>query len=514
MIKTTRIIVLITVAILYILSDHQIKAQVKEQLVKDLSYHMQIPELKSLSASPLHLYALSESEGLIIFRSYKDSLQWLFTLSDVQERGYKLHSDLRFAYLYSDSSLIHVIEPTSLLGIYSVADVGFPVADLCRVNEFLFVAGKNGEFKQINLIHPDSVVSTLRDVQLPFYSNEKVKAIASNQQNLFYLTHSDSVVYSEFSGEGWIKNNAIKVSENVESIFYDSNRLFFGDINGKVSEYSFKDSTIHDVVSFPEKVISVQVWDSTIVSQTESGLIFITSNSVTSLITSATDAGNHFTVSKHNLWFSEYNDLFRMIKSKGIAQKEEFQTNWKLKPIDPQIIPFPKPLLINVDTEPSSIKNNLLYSIKSSFQTIKQFGNNFVWKPTARDVGKHLFMIIATDNFGKRDSITVSVDVRAFNQPPKFAPFRPISIPVEVPYSITFTAFDPDGSQRNLIRYVGLDMPQGSFVNEKTGEFTWTPTLQQVGEHQFRMIATDQFGVAASLDVKMNVIEVRKENNE
>jgi hypothetical protein len=111
------------------------------------------------------------------------------------------------------------------------------------------------------------------------------------------------------------------------------------------------------------------------------------------------------------------------------------------------------------------------------------------------------------------DSSSFSVDIRPFNLPPKFAPFRPVSLPVSEAFSVQFTAIDPDGMEPELVRFVGLDLPTGAQLNEKTGQFEWTPTLQQVGKHEFRVIATDQYGTAASLDVSMTVIDIKRGEN-
>ena len=60
---------------------------------------------------------------------------------------------------------------------------------------------------------------------------------------------------------------------------------------------------------------------------------------------------------------------------------------------------------------------------------------------------------------------------------------------------------------RNLIRYVGVDMPEGARIDERSGLFQWTPTIRQVGTHEFKVIATDQYGAAASLTVTLKVTE-------
>jgi hypothetical protein len=55
-------------------------------------------------------------------------------------------------------------------------------------------------------------------------------------------------------------------------------------------------------------------------------------------------------------------------------------------------------------------------------------------------------------------------------------------------------------------------MPEGARLNEKTGVFTWTPSIRQVGNHKFRVIATDQYGAAASQEFEITVVEIDEED--
>jgi len=63
---------------------------------------------------------------------------------------------------------------------------------------------------------------------------------------------------------------------------------------------------------------------------------------------------------------------------------------------------------------------------------------------------------------------------------------------------------------QNLVRYLGVDLPEGATVNEQTGEFIWTPTARQVGENKFRIIATDQYGAASSADIIIRVVNTKR----
>jgi hypothetical protein len=126
-------------------------------------------------------------------------------------------------------------------------------------------------------------------------------------------------------------------------------------------------------------------------------------------------------------------------------------------------------------------------------------------------MGLHKFTIIATSDDGQIDSTSFMVHVSNFNQPPRFSPVQPMSIGVKQKFILNFHAVDPDGSNKNLVRYLGVNMPQGAQIDEKTGEFTWTPQLQQVGKNTFRIIATDQYGAANSITVTLTVMNIQRQ---
>ncbi|MDZ7682342.1 MAG: putative Ig domain-containing protein [Fodinibius sp.] len=140
-------------------------------------------------------------------------------------------------------------------------------------------------------------------------------------------------------------------------------------------------------------------------------------------------------------------------------------------------------------------------------------GQSFYWAPTSNDIGNHRIKLIASTNSGQTDSTSFNIEVKSFNAPPRFAPIRPISIPVGEAFSLPFKATDPDGMNADLVRFLGVNLPEGASIDEQTGEFSWTPSARQTGKNQFRIIATDQYGAATSVDVTINVIDNVQRNN-
>ena len=124
------------------------------------------------------------------------------------------------------------------------------------------------------------------------------------------------------------------------------------------------------------------------------------------------------------------------------------------------------------------------------------------------------FTIVATSSTGEIDSTRFTVDLRSFNTPPRFSPVRGSTIAVEEEYTLQFKAIDPENPSSNLIRYLGVDLPQGAQIDETTGLFKWTPNIRQVGETTFKVIASDQLGAASSIEVTLNVLDIRRGDGE
>jgi hypothetical protein len=76
-------------------------------------------------------------------------------------------------------------------------------------------------------------------------------------------------------------------------------------------------------------------------------------------------------------------------------------------------------------------------------------------------------------------------------------------------FELPLKATDPDGLDPDFVRYVGLNLPDGSQLDEQTGRFTWKPAARQSGQQRFRVMATDQFGASAAIEVHINVLQAQ-----
>lgn len=493
-------------------------AEVSAQYNHDITGEIEIPGLADVESSETHLYLLSESEGLVVYRAYQDSLQWLYTSSGMQQRGNRLQADIRFAYLYGTGRRLTVIEPTSVLGVYSSTVLPNAPVTTRRIGNRLYIVLDDGSLQYVSLESPESVDSAPEPADPDTFEGRTVNDLATDANRFLYVLSDyqriDIYRYSS-SEEQLISEETVELDREFRKIFYAGEELYGATRNGEVYRIS-SDGQTDRIFDAEEPVQKLSFWNEEIVVRTENGQLWI-GNPGDELIRwkENGDAGNYFTVNKNRLYVSESNSLFPVLKSnEEDSSADDTQTrgeDFSIKQIETVTIPFPKPLIIPIEIEGySGNPAQLTYSVDSRLNNVKVRGNTIFWQPGASNTGRHQMSVTATTPEGKSTQTTFTVDVKPFNSPPRFSPTRSQSIPSEEPYELSISAFDPDGTHPDLIRYLGVDLPSGASLDEQTGEFTWEPTIRQVGEHQFRVIATDQFGAAASQNFQIRVVEVQE----
>lgn len=496
------------------------KVDAQPQLTKDLSYVMEIPSMIAMESSPAHIYALSDQEGMVLFRTAPDSLQWLYSSSGMERRGYKMTADIRFAYIFGDSRRLTVLEPTSVLGVYSSTHLPAQPLDAKRMNQFLYVALGQEGLGRLDLSTPASLDSAVTYIQQEALQERSVIDLEATLSQLFALAPRGNLFIFDRADEKITLSKQVSLSENLEHIFVIGDLLLGSDRSGSIYEIDGS-GNLAEVGSIQESVQKIEKWRNWLIIKGESDRIWTSyRNKAPQLWKSDSNAGNYFTVSKDQIWLSEYDQLTRVTTASSVAsQNKEDETPpspqgetpaLSLKPIDNITIPTPKPVLLPIELEGDFPMEKVQFAYQSNIQDAKIRDNGFYWQPQSGDVGTHQFKIIATSSDGQVDSTSFSVDVRSFNAPPRFSPLRQITIPVGEPFTLPINATDPDGMDSDLIRYIGVDLPEGATVNEHTGRFSWTPSARQVGENSFRIVATDQYGAASQIDITIRVIEIKR----
>jgi len=486
------------------------------QYTHDITREMEIPGILDLENSETHLYVLSESEGLVVYRAYPDSLQWLYTSTGMQRRGNHLHADIRFAYLFGDSRRLTVIEPTSVLGVYSstvLPDV--PLATR-RIGNNLYIVMRNGTLGSVSLETPESVDSDPTAVDPDRFDGRIVNDLATDANRFLYILSDNNridIYRFDSTEDQLVIEDSVELDENVDKIFFADNELIGSANSGNI--YLIDSSGRTRLQNELGRLVDdIGFWNNEAVIRSTDGHIWIGILGDDLTIWKQNErAGNFFTINKNRLFVTEFNSLFPVLRTPAEAysadEADSDNQPFSIEPIQTITLPFPKPLILPVDIRGYSGNiSDITLSVESSLDGMKVRGNSIFWQPSASSTGRHQVIVSATTPGGKTTQTAFTVDVKPFNSPPRFTPSRELSLPAGERFELQISAFDPDGTHPNLIRYLGVDLPSGASLDEQTGIFTWEPTVRQVGNHKFRVIATDQFGAAASQDYSMQVVDV------
>ena len=487
---------------------------VSAQWAQDLSNMFEISNVKAIEASTAHLYVLSEDEGMAVFRIKSDSLQWLYTSSGMQRRGNYLDSDIRFGYLYGDNRRLTVLEPTSVLGVFSSTYLPAIPLGVARLGDKLFVALNELGLGELSLSDPDTFDNEPEIIQNGVIGRASVIDIASSTiaNQLFVLTSDDRIHLFKMEDGELSHTSTVNLDKSVHQLFIQEDQIWASSIIGEIFSITTKGverklGTVNGIVSE-----ILQIGDNVLVHTKDNKLWHSKSGDTFEVWQNESSAGNFITQNYETTWISIFDKISPLIPSESISEsspRNQHSSDFKLKEIDDIILTFPKPLVLGLELEYGDINDiNFTFRSNASNAMIKKQG--FFWQPTSNQIGIHPFTIIATNSNGKIDSINFSVDIKTFNAPPRFSPVRGSTIAVNDSYELTFNAIDPENLSSTLIRYLGVDLPEGSTLNEKTGLFSWTPTERQLGEQTFRIVATDEQGTAASIDVTFNVVNISR----
>ncbi len=495
----------------------QILASAQPTLQNDYSYSMEVPSVAAMESSAAHLYVLSESEGIAVFRTHKDSLQWLYTAPGMQRRGASIRADIRFAYLFGDNRRLTVLEPTSVMGAYSATRLPEPPQDAVRVDENLYVPLGSGSLGKLSLETPETLDAPVQPVKTEQLQDQTITDLDTSSDQLYALSEDHTLFIFNKNDNSIDLQETLTLNNDISRIFYVDDKLMGTNEDGSIFEIS-AGASLAELGSIGEPVTGIKAWKNWLFIKGSSNRLW-TSYELTepTLWKEKSDAGNYLAFSKGQLWISEYNRISRVREVSARAGNpsspeppaENTESKLEMQPIKDQIIPYPHAILIPLRLKGNYPVQNVQFSLQAGPENAKIRGQSLYWKPERSEAGEYTFKIVAAVPDGETAAATFTVQLSPFNSPPRFTPTRTISIPVDRSFSLPIRAIDPDGTDRNLIRYMGVDLPEGASINEQTGEFNWTPGGRHIGENSFRVIATDQYGAASSANVTIRVIETR-----
>ena len=238
---------------------------------------MEIPDIVTIESSESHLYVLSETEGLVVFRAYSDSLQWLYSSTGMQQRGSTLQSDIRFAYLYGNGRRLTVVEPTSVLGVYSSTLLPSVPTSVSRIGNKLYLAlGENG-LGTLDLSNPESVDSEVTIMDPERFRDQPVQSLVSdNEQMLYVLSGGNRIdiyrVNRDRTGENAaltaVHDERVRLDRSAEKLFLTGNELVGSDPDGQVFLINSAGRT-SVIARTGSKIKKLDSWNGRLVFQTE-----------------------------------------------------------------------------------------------------------------------------------------------------------------------------------------------------------------------------------------------------
>lgn len=488
-----------------------------QSLEKSIDYSLSIPDIITLESSTLHFYVLSETEGLITFRNHGDTLRWLYTTEGMQNRGNTIRADSRFAYIYGSDNRLSVIEPTSILGVYTSTTLPSKPVSAARIRNHVYVATEKGGLGRLSIESP-AAFDTIPALVPIVTQDEQILDLRSYGDRLIASTTAPGIIIASYSDLEKKLNVERRV---VTSSIIELVQIFDGVIYGSTSDGKLNlvrdNGILAPLCQLPEPITDFKKVSDYMVIRARSGRVWLYSKTDSlSLARIRGEAGNFMTYSKDRLWMSEFQTIQKMsinetdTETQAVSKNEKLPEKLTLKVISDQIVTFPNPMILGIEVEENWPTENLQFYARSGKIKPAIESSGLRWRPSSRDIGRHLITILATSTNGLTDSTTFQVDVRPFNAPPRISPVRPMTVGIGDSFELPINAIDPDGPNPNLLRFIGVDMPAGAKINERSGLFTWTPELEQVGDHFIQIIVSDQFGAAAAIDIKITVKEVMR----
>lgn len=477
---------------------------------------MRIPDVAAISGSHTHLYVLSSDEGLAVFRAGADSLTWIFTSDALLNRGSKLTSDARFAYLYGASRRLTVIDPTMPQALYSATTLPANPVGVTRIGTRLYLAMGDQGLGSLSLATPDEVDDSYASVRIDKKASESVLAVTAASNRVYALGSTGTIYPFLISSGNPVQDAPVTTGLPLTGMHGSGDQFLLSTDGGEL--YTWKRGALPaPLASVEEPVSDAYPWNEGWLVRTTTGQVWLAGTEADSAfavkLRDNRSAGNYLTVNKGTAWISEFGRV-SVLAAASLPSATSGGTDRaaavRISPLPDLSIPFPQPVLASFSLADGSQQRINWFVRHHRTGAVRVRGNAMLWQPSASDIGTNEFTVIATNTIGQSDSTTFRVNVRQFNAPPQLIPIRPVSIPVDEEYRLQLSGMDPDGTDSELVRFSGVNLPDGIRLNPQTGLLTWTPTDKQLGRHVLQIITSDQYGASMSNEVILNVIRLRR----
>lgn len=163
----------------------------------------------------------------------------------------------------------------------------------------------------------------------------------------------------------------------------------------------------------------------------------------------------------------------------------------------------------DVDATDLDVGEVLVYSLteQPTGMSINSITGLITWTPTSDQLGYQPVKVLVTDSDGLTDTQNYSVQVLNVNDAPEFTTDPILEINERANYYYDADAQDQDPS--DSLTYSLQSGPSGLSVNSYYGRVTWTPTSDQLGDHQVVLVVTDRGGLTdtQTYTIKVNNVD-------
>lgn len=362
----------------------------QSHLMQDYSKLLEIPNITTIKASTSHLYVLSELEGMAVFRVYGDSLQWLYTSSGMQRRGNIIESDIRFAYLYGSSKRLTVLEPTSVLGVYSSTLLPETPLGVARLQNSLFVALGTEGLGKISLETPETVDTEPEIVANSVIGRADVLDVASSiLSNQLFVVDGDERLHifrlDEHNELEFV--STLKLRKPITHLFLNGKQVWGSTNAGEIFEIN-SNGLGRKVGEINEPVSELVFWNNNLFVRGASGVLWrAENNGALSVWKSDPTSGNFITKSSETMWLAVY-DKLAPLKEGAPANMSTLSSplpaSFRIKPIAPITLTYPNPLLLALELENDYPVNDVEFTYRSDATNAVIKKQGFFWATYGR----------------------------------------------------------------------------------------------------------------------------------
>jgi RHS repeat-associated protein len=161
-----------------------------------------------------------------------------------------------------------------------------------------------------------------------------------------------------------------------------------------------------------------------------------------------------------------------------------------LEALDGRLYTYP---VVAEDSDPGDVLAYALTQAPAGMRIDAATGE-IVWTPTVEQVGNHDVTVVVTDRAGASDTQSWTIVVARSNRPPEIVSSPTLEALDGRLYTYPVVAEDSDPG--DVLAYALTQAPAGMRINAATGEIVWTPTVEQVGNHDVTVVVTDRAGAS------------------